>query len=378
MLARLVQGELPSTLDSAGRVFIDRDPSHFATILNWLRDGPPAAEAAAAAAGAPSLAALVAEAEFYSLDGLRDALLPADTAWRPGVAAALRAGLAAALRPWGPRAGLRDALTTVLTCAYGPAGGAAARGDCDGAARAARLPSATATVEAWARDVATHDGGVLVWTRRPGGGRAGTPGSPAVAASPVRPRSAEGGGTPSGAPGPQSVLLYTQLTQEAGIHGDAGECEFRVTHELAHAVSAAAATPERPLVAGAPPPLPPIAPSPTRTTSACRGYTLPDGTGVAPSIVPVVRALTATALPSRDRALRAAVLELARDPRGAEAALTVAGFSRAVVTVAADASWPCDEDGVGGVGAGGGPPPAEDTFPSLPLTDVRVTVDLAL
>ena len=70
MLARLVQGDLPSTLDSSGRVFIDRDPAHFASILNWLRDGAPSAAAAAAAADAAALAALVARYE-----------LPADAAF---------------------------------------------------------------------------------------------------------------------------------------------------------------------------------------------------------------------------------------------------------------------------------------------------------
>ena len=124
----------------------------------------------------------------------------------------------------------------------------------------------------------------------------------------------------------------------------------------------------------------------------------------------MVRALT-EALPRHQRSLRAAVLELARDPRGAEAALAAAGFSSATVRVES-AAWPCDafgagamgamgagaaaSDTVGGWGGGGGsgngnggggnssnlndggPAPAEDTFPSLPLTDVRVTVELVL
>jgi hypothetical protein len=123
-----------------------------------------------------------------------------------------------------------------------------------------------------------------------------------------------------------------------------------------------------------------------------------------------VRSLT-EALPRHQRCLRAAVLELARDPRGAEAALAAAGFSSATVRVES-AAWPCDAfaaaaaaaaggggDGVGGWNNGnassfngggnsggnissnlndGGPAPAEDTFPSLPLTDVRVTVELVL
>ena len=148
---------------------------------------------------------------------------------------------------------------------------------------------------------------------------------------------------------------------------------------------------------------------PPASAHCARGYALRDGS-VAPSIVPVVRALT-EALPRHQRSLRAAVLELARDPRGAEAALAAAGFSSATVRVES-AAWPCDafgagamgamgagaaaSDTVGGWGGGGGsgngnggggnssnlndggPAPAEDTFPSLPLTDVRVTVELVL
>ena len=94
MLARLVAGELPSAVDSRSRLFIDRDPTHFRLVLNYLRDGDcslPTTEAA--------LSELLSEAEFYSLDGLRELVCPSVTAWRPGYALALRAALARSLAP---------------------------------------------------------------------------------------------------------------------------------------------------------------------------------------------------------------------------------------------------------------------------------------
>jgi len=650
MLARLVAGDLPSAADSRGRLFVDRDATHFRLVLNYLRDGEcslPATEAA--------LSELLAEAEFYSLDGLRELVCPSVTAWRPGYALALRAALARSLAPGGGRAALGDALRTLLVCAFGPGGAAAAAGAGRGGgggsppfspfsastsspfsndgrssytaldASCYRIPGSRATVEAAARDVASHDGGVLLWTRRrlppnaaaaafassssnaaaaaaaaataaaaaarlppiglpaiggnrharsgsvDGAGDLPFAGSGAVRAGGgggvrgvrVRPASEAGGGgallSSSSAPhhqssAPPSVLLYTHLIQEAHIRGDAGSCEFEVTHELAHfvgpdptvegipapppssgsrpsaepglglgslsldsegggaaapgagsgtgagtgaaaAAAAAAASmlptfaarlfrsggaavhpvdseseagamtapfasrldsggglglfqprnawPASAAAAAAAEPRSSshaaasasaasaststsiavpnntrnnsssnllLSTSPTAAPSAsahcARGYALRDGS-VAPSIVPVVRALT-EALPRHQRCLRAAVLELARDPRGAEAALAAAGFSSATVRVES-AAWPCDafaaaaaapnasgggeggwNNGGGGGGSfhgdgssssdlnDGGPAPAEDTFPSLPLTDVRVTVELVL
>jgi tetratricopeptide (TPR) repeat protein len=96
------------------------------------------------------------------------------------------------------------------------------------------------------------------------------------------------------------VLLYTHLAQEAGLAGGAGETEFRVAHALTVA-------PDSPTARAAPGA---SANDRDRGARTAAGYALPDG-GVAPSIVPVVRALTA-GLPGRHRALRAAVLELAR------------------------------------------------------------------
>lgn len=660
MLARLVAGDIPSASDSRDRLFIDRDPTHFRLVLNYLRDGDcslPTTEAA--------LSELLSEAEFYSLDGLRELVCPSVTAWRPGYALALRAALARSLAPGGGRAALGDALQTLLVCAFGPGGAAAAAGvgfhssgssppfsPFSGAsvsspfsnagssyttldASCYRIPGSRATVEAAARDVASHDGGVLLWTRRrlppnaaaaaafaPSGTNASAAAAAAAARLPpaglpaignrpslhvrsgsidgagdlfagtgtvlasgdgsgssngngggvrvrgvrVRPASEAGGGALSASSShqnaPPSVLLYTHLIQEAHIHGDAGSCEFEVTHELAHfvgpdpnlplplpppplnssssnrsssplgpfssshhqeharssseglglgslsldsegagaatlvngnstggtgaaAAAAAAAASMLPTFAArlfrsgaavhpvdseteaaAPSPYPPnssgglglfqprnswsasaavdprsssshaaanastststsisvpnntrnnsssnllstspTAASPSASAHCARGYALRDGT-VAPSIVPVVRAMT-EALPRHQRCLRAAVLELARDPRGAEAALAAAGFSSATVRVES-AAWPCDAfaaaaaaaageaagwNGGGGNNGGGfygnggggssnlndgGPAPAEDTFPSLPLTDVRVTVELVL
>eukprot|EP01122_Echinamoeba_exundans_P013776 TRINITY_DN6066_c0_g1_i2.p1 TRINITY_DN6066_c0_g1~~TRINITY_DN6066_c0_g1_i2.p1 ORF type:complete len:251 (+),score=25.33 TRINITY_DN6066_c0_g1_i2:33-785(+) len=39
MLARLIDGNIPTAKDSQGRYFIDRDPTHFGTLLNYLRTG---------------------------------------------------------------------------------------------------------------------------------------------------------------------------------------------------------------------------------------------------------------------------------------------------------------------------------------------------
>ena len=257
---------------------------------------------------------------------------------------ALRAGLPRCLPP-----GLRAALTALLKCAYGSAGAAGPT-----------PPPARATVLAWARDVASHDGGVLVWTARGGSGGPPPPPPPRARARPASPPSPP----PRTAAGPPSVLLYTHLAQEAGLAGGAGETEFRVAHALTVA-------PDSPTARAAPGA---SANDRDRGARTAAGYALPDG-GVAPSIVPVVRALTA-GLPGRHRALRAAVLELARGAAAAEAALRSAGFRGATVEVAAESAWPCDTGADGGTP--GGDPPAEDTFPSLPLTDVRVTVQLEL
>lgn len=65
MLARLVAGDLPSTTDEGGALFIDRDPTHFRRVLNWLRDG----DAAPLPAEAGALREVLVEAEFYAVGG---------------------------------------------------------------------------------------------------------------------------------------------------------------------------------------------------------------------------------------------------------------------------------------------------------------------
>ena len=67
-LDRLVSGELPSTLDEAGRYFIDRNGELFVFVLDWLRT---AGDAEVVARASPDvLGRLRIEADFYGIDDL--------------------------------------------------------------------------------------------------------------------------------------------------------------------------------------------------------------------------------------------------------------------------------------------------------------------
>ena len=67
-LRRLVSGELPSTLDEAGRYFIDRNGELFVFVLDWLRT---AGDAEVVARASPDvLGRLRIEADFYGIDDL--------------------------------------------------------------------------------------------------------------------------------------------------------------------------------------------------------------------------------------------------------------------------------------------------------------------
>ena len=67
-LDRLVSGELPSTLDEAGRYFIDRNGELFVFVLDWLRTAGDAEVVARASADV--LGRLRIEADFYGIDDL--------------------------------------------------------------------------------------------------------------------------------------------------------------------------------------------------------------------------------------------------------------------------------------------------------------------
>lgn len=67
-----------SACDETGAMLIDRDPTHFRRILNFLRDGE-AALPALLTCDAQTRAELAREADFYQLTQLRDALLPSHT-----------------------------------------------------------------------------------------------------------------------------------------------------------------------------------------------------------------------------------------------------------------------------------------------------------
>jgi hypothetical protein len=65
MLASLFSGRFESQLDDSGAVFIDRDPTHFRHILNYLRDGTVPADL-----DHLSRQELVREADFFGLPEL--------------------------------------------------------------------------------------------------------------------------------------------------------------------------------------------------------------------------------------------------------------------------------------------------------------------
>lgn len=64
-LARLAVGNILSAVDASGALWIDRDPVHFRTILNWLRIGDPLILSRAEDGDRT----LRAELDFYGLDG---------------------------------------------------------------------------------------------------------------------------------------------------------------------------------------------------------------------------------------------------------------------------------------------------------------------
>eukprot|EP01113_Clastostelium_recurvatum_P000321 TRINITY_DN10141_c0_g1_i2.p1 TRINITY_DN10141_c0_g1~~TRINITY_DN10141_c0_g1_i2.p1 ORF type:complete len:234 (+),score=32.43 TRINITY_DN10141_c0_g1_i2:49-750(+) len=74
MLARLVSGPVPSTLDSAGNIFIDRDGYLFRHVLNYLRDGVERIQPHlrdVSKIPTPLAHDLLAEAKFYQLGELQ-------------------------------------------------------------------------------------------------------------------------------------------------------------------------------------------------------------------------------------------------------------------------------------------------------------------
>ncbi|KAG5188989.1 BTB/POZ protein [Tribonema minus] len=79
MLARMVQGDMPSAEDSQGRIFIDRNGSLFHVVLEYLREYG-GDHFALPTLTADSLARLRREVEFYGLEGL---LLVLDNAEQP-------------------------------------------------------------------------------------------------------------------------------------------------------------------------------------------------------------------------------------------------------------------------------------------------------
>ena len=87
MLARLLSGCVPVAHDSAGAIFIDRDGDLFRHVLAFLRDGP----RAALPADADTLRALAVDADYYQLDGLKEAVnerLPEEGSLSPATARA--------------------------------------------------------------------------------------------------------------------------------------------------------------------------------------------------------------------------------------------------------------------------------------------------
>jgi hypothetical protein len=82
-LAALVKGDLPMRLTEDGAVFIDRDPKHFGTILNYCRSG--LLPEAAAPGHRAELEELRAEALFYDLPSLACACTSLGIAWCKGL-----------------------------------------------------------------------------------------------------------------------------------------------------------------------------------------------------------------------------------------------------------------------------------------------------
>jgi BTB/POZ domain len=75
MLARMFGGAIDSTRDSHGRVFIDRDGTHFNTILQWLRNGP--SFELPKSLSEDQLQDLQLECDFYQLHALKELVIAA-------------------------------------------------------------------------------------------------------------------------------------------------------------------------------------------------------------------------------------------------------------------------------------------------------------
>jgi hypothetical protein len=70
LVVKLETNEIPITKDKQGRVFIDRNPSYFNYILDYLRDGM-----IQFGLSEKELNGVLQEATFYSLTGLRDLIM---------------------------------------------------------------------------------------------------------------------------------------------------------------------------------------------------------------------------------------------------------------------------------------------------------------
>jgi BTB/POZ domain len=75
MLVRMFGGTIDSARDAQGRVFIDRDGTHFSIILQWLRNGP--SFKLSNSLSEDQLHDLQLECDFYQLDGLKELITAA-------------------------------------------------------------------------------------------------------------------------------------------------------------------------------------------------------------------------------------------------------------------------------------------------------------
>lgn len=112
MLASMFNGSFTNSTDAKGRIFIDRDPTHFGLILNYLRDG-----VCILPADSQGLQEVLQEAEFYQLEGLK-AFVGADARWRPHTAQLLKHCIVSQLQA---NTQLKTVVALLLECAYGRA-----------------------------------------------------------------------------------------------------------------------------------------------------------------------------------------------------------------------------------------------------------------
>ncbi|CAL5224558.1 g7261 [Coccomyxa viridis] len=172
-----------------GHIFIDRDPKHFALILNFLRDG---------------FAVLPRDEQALTeimLKGLKELIQP-NSGWRPNFATQLRAAAMQQLR--GDKLAMKSALDLILWCAYGN--------------KTRAFPGAVSRVNITVYDYAEHIGEALAWT------------SPSKGGSPVRKKK----GNLQAPPPVGGQLLYTHLKQAAMFGGDSNSRWFDRTHRLRH------------------------------------------------------------------------------------------------------------------------------------------------